>query len=289
MSLRVRRILVISLLLGSFSGCASLSATCTAPSAVVGQRIFSNTPSLGLLDIRLASVEKVGSAFRFTIVLYSPLPAYAPCRYGFILGMPGSNRVLVLTASMDNADTPRWHLDKSDSGGGAEQSATICADCVSASEDTLTFVIPEAEIGSASTFWWTVFTNWPGKADAGRVLPDTGVVVWPLQGSGSASCPCGLVAVFSDKLEYKLGEVAIISVYLTMDATVAVTDTSGGVMTPIWTGWVKAGLHDLAALMFPKGGRITIVRPTGPEEIAITVTTADGCTRTHVTRFTVRE
>ena len=290
MSVRVRRLLLVALLLGSFSSCVAVSGPCTAPSAAIATKVFWDKPSLGILDIRLASVEKVGSAFRFTIVLYGTFPPYVPCYYGFILAMPNDPDVLVLRASMESAGSPRWHVDKSNSitPSGTEQATRVCADCVRVDGDTLTFEIPEAEIGSPSAFGWRAISFWPIEGNPAKQVPDT-AVFWPLQASGNPSCPCGAVAVFPDKEEYRLGEVALISVYLTMDATVAVTDKSGGVETPIWTGWVKAGLHDLATLMFPAGGKITIVPPTGPEEITIVVTTPNGCTWKHVARFTVRE
>jgi len=291
MLLRMRAVVLVALVATSCGACATAFAQCyTATSYALDLREVWDKPELAFFDIRAASVTKIGSQFQFAITVWDQLPRQLTSSYGFEVKADASPTILVFEASMATAGSPGWRLRKGhrSEGEASAELTPLCTACVRTAGDTLTFEIPADELGSATSFSWSAYSRYkPGTVQLSDRVPDgEQVVSWPVGGPAD-SCSCFQVGILTDRPQYKIGDFATISLYVTTDAVLYVTDVSGGVTSMLGRGSVKAGLHDLSSLSFLKGAKFVAAPPLGPEEIWIVVQAAGGCERRGVTRFVV--
>jgi hypothetical protein len=266
--------------------------TCPAstPSYMLDYREAWDRPAFSCFDIRSASVVRVDARFRFVVQVYGEVfeSTYAP--YRFLLKMGQSTRVVVLEASGGSEDSPGWKVRKGylDDRGAPTEMAALCADCVAAQGDTLSFEVTAADLGAPSSFSWAAQAALKfGPVEMNDRSPDgNDFAPWPGQ-AGTDACSCNRLGVLADRLQYKLEDEVTITLFITKDAQVQLTDTSGGATSTIWTGPLTAGVHDLSSILFPQGGKLLATYPLGPEEVAMGVTMEGSCGGRAVARFEV--
>jgi len=280
-----------ALIAGLIGCCVSLSAHTAGASYVLDYR-FIGTTHIGFVDLLSASIVESDGTLVFTVTLYHPLSDKVKATYGFKVDLSDPPRTLALEASGSLSHGWTLSIGQFDDEGiagrlpnvGSLPVAVFCDDCVTAEGSQVTFAIPSQVLGSPSSFAWFVYARVLDTCV--DVLHDNGhVIPWP-QGNPSDVCSAFQVEILPDRSEYVIGDEMRITLYVSEDAEIVVTDTAAGVVTPLFEGHVQKGQHSLGDLM---DATLKAWYPTGVDTVNVIARTGSGCQQEATAHFTVSE
>ena len=289
---RVPEVVAVALIAAVMGCFVSVSAQAAGSSYALDYREHRDNPSIGFVDLLSASIVQSGSALLFSLTLYDQLSDLFEATYGFKIRL---------------ADPPRG-LGLEVSGGGLSQSWTVsvgqfddegiagrlpsvgslpvfCDDCVTAEDSQVTFAVPLEILGTPSSFSWFVYARYATTAVLDTLTDNGAMIRWP-RGNPADRCSALQVEILPDRSEYVIGDEITITLYVSEDADIVVTDTAAGVVTTMFEGHVQQGQHSLADLM-----NLTMKAwyPTGVDVVTVNARTSSGCEQEEVSQFTVSE
>jgi len=287
-------VLMAILTLGMSLGAVAASAANPASSGsyVLDTSEAWGNPGLAFGDIRAASVERIDSQFRFSVIVHGvipPQPAF-PCSFQFELMIPGAPQTLVLAVST-TPTTSVWQLTEGhlDEGGRVVDVSTLPEDWFTIEEQTITLDIPAARLGFPASFRWSVSASMQQDAAqpvTDRAPQDSSLAFWTEEGSVPA-CTSFQLGIWLDKEHYSIGDSYRITILLSMAADIQIAQT--GFDGYLWSGELPAGFHDVMSLVAPSAIEFFILPPAGEFELTLRALTASGCEGVAVASFTVSQ